>query len=205
MGYDDSKAQEKRAELEALVASRFRKDSVPDPLALASALVGHLADITPPFFEPPPMELITLRSLGGRRGGATTKPGNVRLNLWSLTKAIAGGSLTVAGALGAPWMLLVGGLMIWDSLYSSLKIDLSEVHASVIWAMWRNKSDDRTVAKSEVAQLTQDERHRYGRQPLSERELNDALQDLRRMKCIDEDPDDPSRWWLREWVKVQYT
>ncbi len=205
MGYDETKAQAKRDELEALVVSRFQSQAVPEPRALASALVSHLADVTPPYFEPPPMELITLRSLGGRRGGATTKPGNVRLNLWSLVKAISGGSLTVAGAVGSPWMLVVRGLLIWDSLYSSLKIDLSEAHASVIWSMWKHKSEDRTVAKDEVVELTNKERDHYGRQALSEREIKDALEDPQRMKCIDQGPDDPSRWWLREWVRVRYT
>lgn len=205
MGYDEDKAQAKREELEALIASRLQSDAAPDPEGLARAIVSHLAEITPPYFEPPTVELITLRSLGGRRGGATSKPGNVRLNLWSLIKAVASGSLTVAGTLGTPWMLLVGGLLIWDSLYSSLKIELSEVHTSVIWSMWKHKSEDRTVAKNQVAQLTNKEREHYGRRPLSDREIEDALEDLKRMRCIDDAPDDSSRWWLRERVRTSYS
>jgi hypothetical protein len=44
----------------------------------------------------------------------------------------------------------------------------------------------------------------FARTELSKHELLDALTKLHRIGAIEPDPEDKSRWWLREWVRVSY-
>lgn len=203
MGYETEKAEAKRQDLKAIIAASLRESSIDDADLLAGQVVQRFADVTAPYYEPPPMRLMTL-SEGGVGGGSTTKPGNVVLNLRKLVRAIASGILTIAGATAAPWLLVIGALVTWDALWSCLNLKLTEDHACVVWALWKNRDDKDTFPKSDVLDAVNRERAAFGKQPLSAMEVNRALDDLARMGCIKQSANDPQRWWLREWVRITY-
>jgi hypothetical protein len=203
MGYDEEQAEQKRRELRGLIAQALEDVPTDEAAQLAADTVGHFADVTAPYWEAPPMELVTMRS-GGHGGGTTTKPGNVVLNLRKLVRAIATGALTIAGTMAVPWTLIVGALVTWDNLWSCLKLKINDVQACVLWSLWQARDNHNTIAKADVFEAVKRERQAAGAQPLSQREIDYALDDLVKMRCIKQSSSDPERWWLREWVKVKY-
>jgi len=203
VGYDEKKAEAKRQELRGLIAQTFEHVSSDEAARLATEVAKHFADVTPPYWEPPPVQMVRL-SEGGRGRATTTKPGNVVLNLRKLVVAIASGTLTIAGAMAVPWTLVVGALVTWDSLYSSLQLEISEIQGCVLWSLWKERDDGLTVAKAEVFDAVSRERTAFGMQPLTPQEVEYALADLARMRCIKQSVNDRERWWLREWVTIRY-
>lgn len=203
MGYETDKADQKRQDLEVIIAGSLRESGVDDAALLADRVVQQFADVTAPYREPERFEFMRLRP-GGVGGGSTTKPGNVALNLGKLVRAIATGILTVAGAAATPWLLVIGALVTWDALWSCLNLKLTEDHACVVWALWKNREDNNTFPKSDTLDAVNRERAAFGNQPLSAMEVDRALSDLARMGCIEQSANDPQRWWLREWVRIRY-
>jgi hypothetical protein len=49
-----------------------------------------------------------------------------------------------------------------------------------------------------------EDRERHGHSPLSEKELTEVVATLERMRCIKRSRNDNTKWWLREWVRVEY-
>jgi hypothetical protein len=205
MEYDKTRAEEKRKELATLVTDALRPDAGDEAAVLAAEVVAHFARVTAPEAEPRAVGYLELEVRDDGQGGATsTKPGNVVLNWGKLWMAIGSGSLTITGTLGVPWKLIVGALVTWNSLYKSLQVEISEAHACVLWALWNNKDDRRTVAKKDVHRKVNRERSKLGRPPMSPQEIDDALTVLVRMRCIKQSRVDPTRWWLRERVRATY-
>lgn len=203
MGYETEQADAKRQDLKAIIAGSLGGSGIDDADLVADRVLERFADVTAPYREPEPMRLIVLGE-GGVGGGSTTKPGNVVLNLGKLVRAIASGILTIAGATAAPWLLLIGALVTWDALWSCLNLKLTEDHACVVWALWNNRETNNTFPKSDTLDTVNRERAAFGKPPLSAIEVNRVLDDLARMGCIKQSANDPQRWWLREWVRVNY-
>jgi hypothetical protein len=203
VGYEEEKAEAKRHELQGLIAQTLEDVPTDDAGRLAAEVAGYFANVTAPYWEPPPMKLVTIVP-GGHGGGTTTKPGNVVLDLRKLVSAIATGALTIAGTMAVPWTLIVGALVTWDNLWSCLELKIDDVQACVLWSLWQARDDRYTVAKADVLEAVQRERQVAGAQPLSQQEIVHALKDLAKMKCIKESPRDPERWRLRERVKIEY-
>lgn len=193
--------REKVAELASLVVSGCSRIGQPLPESTARLLVQRYASITPPEHKSV-LQMVTM-SVGGRGGGASVKPGNIRLDIRHLVTGIASGVLTVVGVVQAPWTAIFGALVIWDSLYAGARIELSESDASVLWTLWLLCDDKHTMAEIGLLAKVNAERGKYGRVALTQQDLDDSLQRLTRIQSI-ERADDESRWWLREWVRVNY-
>lgn len=170
---------------------------------LAKKVVECLCSVTPPERRTA-FELMTIQK-GGRGGGVSVKPGNVLLNIRKLVSAVASGALTVVGSLHEPWIAVLGALAVWDSLYSGLQVELDEAEASVVWTMWLKCDDSHTLPKSGLLLRVNEQRRKFGRREMSDLEFSDVLRKLERMRCISAGGDDDSRWWLREWVRVEFT
>ena len=89
-------------------------------------------------------------------------------------------------------------------LRSCLKLDISEDHACVVWAIWNDRDENNTMAKSDVFEAVNRERTRFGKPPLSPQDCDRALDDLVSMSCLKQSRNNPERWWLREWVSIRY-
>ena len=203
MEYETERADAKRQDLKAIIAGSLRESGIGDVDLLADRVVQRFADVTAPSCGPVVSQFMVLGE-GGVGGGSTTKPGNVVLNLGKLLRAVASGILTVAGAAAVPWLLVIGALVTWDALWSCLNLKLTEDHACVVWALWKSRDVNNTFPKSDVLDEVNRERAAFGKQPLSAMEVDRALADLARMGCIKQSANDPQRWWLREWVRINY-
>ena len=146
--------------------------------------------------------MITLSEMG-RQGGSTTKPGNLLLSYRKLVAAVGAGGLTVTGILG-PWTGILAALVLWDLLYSGLKVNLSEREAAVLWAMWKNCDLNNQIEQAAIFDAVNETLTQNGRQCLSNEELDDSLEILEKLSCIERVTSLENKWSLREWVRVQY-
>ena len=203
MELDEERAAVKTAELVALVRVALAERAGVDDTAVAEQVVHHFAEVTPPEKPPLVIRLITMSS-GGIGGGRSTKPGNVFFNVRKLITALAGGVLTVAGSLQVPWMAVLAALVVWDSLWSAMQLKLAETEAAVLWALWKHRGKDHMVPKVKVAEHVSSELRAHGRKAVSRTQLQEALKKLEQMRCIEVPEDEPSQYWLREWVSISY-
>lgn len=218
MEYDTGRAKEKADELidiakEAIVSYSKSAGFKLDPretLNIAAKIIDNYVDFTPPEVDVTPpekeavvLELITMRT-DGRGEVRSVKPGNVFLNINKLMAAIATASLAVISAITVPWTAPLAALIIWDRVWSRLKVQLSEREAAIIWTMWTNKDDNRLVSDVDLLDKVNSELAKHGRGSISRQELDDALETLKNMACIQRSESEPSKWWLREGVKVSY-
>lgn len=211
MEYDTERAKNKRDELikiaeQALVNKSDSigfKGSPSDAQLFVSEIIDQFIDITPPEKEEIVLGLITMNT-GGRGGGRSTKPGNMLLNIRKLITAVASGVLTVAGTVTAPWTAPFAAILVWDSIYTGLNVDLSEREAVVLWTLWKNRDENDCVPEAGLLDKVNSELETHGRNPMKLQELNDALGILKHIKCIERLKSAESLWWLREWVRINY-
>ena len=198
----DGESDGKSGELAQVVAAACAGIGEPMDEKSVAAIIGCFAVITPPEYRFV-VRMVRMNE-GGRDGGDSLKPGNILLNMRQLVTAIAGGVLTVIGVVQMPWTAVFGALVLWDTLYAAAKSELSERDASVLWTLWLLRDSKETVADAGLLDAVNAERAKYGRNPITEQELLDALRRLVSIGSIKRSTQDKSRWWLREWVRVKY-
>lgn len=203
MTLDAKRGAEKKAEVETIIGEALRSLPGADREAFAAAILAEYVAITPPEAPPVVIELITMRSYG-RGGAVSTKPGNIVLDLRKLAVSLAGGVLTFAGIGQSPWMAFLAALVVWDSLWSGLKVAISEREAIVVWTMWLDADDGDTVPRSTLRRRVNEELEGSGKPSMASADFEQALATLLKMRCIERSQKDDTRWWLREWVSIDY-
>lgn len=212
MEYDYDRAEAKLKELEGVAEQailNFLKDTnfsgdTKHAQQIAAKVINQLVKVTPPEKEDyGKIHFITLQQ-SGYGGARSVKAGNILLNMPKLITTLAGGVLTVAGAVEAPWTALFAAIVVWDSVWSGLTVELSEREAVTLWTLWKNRDESNCVPEAELLDKVNDELSSSGRSPISQTELNSSLEVLRKMSCISRSKSDNSKWWLREWVRVSY-
>jgi hypothetical protein len=203
MEYDEASAEAKRQEIVGQMADALEAAVGPDGHRLAAVAAEHFLTVTAPYSDASPLGRITMLE-GGAGGAQSVKPGNIVLNLRKLIIAAANGTITVISTMASPWLVLLGALVVWDSLWSCVVVRISEQHASVLWAMWVKRDERQTIAISDVPLSVNRERARFGRAPLADSDIALAIESLHRMRCIELFAPDPTRYWLREWVTLKY-
>jgi|YelNatPaOPRAMG01_1025707.scaffolds.fasta_scaffold92010_3 hypothetical protein len=166
---------------------------------IATSIINSFSDVRPPemVFE---MELVTIRQIG-MGGGSSIKPGNIIFNWRKLLIEGAESILTIMGAASIPWMIPLAGLVVWNRVYSLLKIEINERHAAVLWVMWQNKDENRYVDQENILEWVNQSLESYNRILMDEEELKIILKELEEMEIIEKSGE---KWWLREWVEVTY-
>jgi hypothetical protein len=211
MASDTGRQEAKRQDMVAIAteAVMAHARSVGTPLApeeaarVASAIVDGFVTLTPPETDTS-IRHVTVVGPGLPERGETVKPGNIRLDMRKLVTSAARGVVAIAGAAQIPWTIPLVALEIWDNLWSLLKVDLSEREAAVFWTMWLRADREDCVAGDQVLAYVNEELSRHGRDPITEQEVEDSLRALERMGCIERSRGNPTKWWLREWIRVTY-
>ncbi len=211
MEYDAEKAKEKTQELIEIAKSALLKychshvlqASEQEALEGARCIVSNFVRVEPPEKEPQFFEFITMTE-GGRGGGRSVKPGNLFLNVRKLMTNIASSVLTITGTIALPWAAPFAALVIWNNVWSTLSVELSEREAAVLWTMWVDRDKDNCIPDAGLLERVNRELNINGRSVISQQELDDALDVLKKMGCIKRSAVDSKKWWLREWVRVSY-
>lgn len=211
MGYDKERAKEKTEELTNLVRETVSKywnaigfnAAIGDDLQAATQIVNNMIRVIPPEEETVILEFMTITE-GGRGEGRSVKLGNIILNIGKPVAAVAASGLAISASVAVPWTAPFAAIVIWDAIWSNLKAELSEREAAIIWTMWLNCDENNCVSHAGLLDMVNLELTKHGRSAISPQELHDSLQILNRMKCIKRSKSDPLKWWLCEWVKVNF-
>lgn len=205
MEWDRKREEAKRAELLRQLCSALSQSVTDETHAtrFAEAILDACITTRPPEAAGSRIYYVTLGTMG-QGGGASTKPGNIRLNLGKLMEAVASSTLAAVSATQAPWTAPFAALVIWTSLWRAAEVPVSETEAGVLYVMWLHKNEDRDVLDVGLLQKCNAMLHKYGRPPLSSQQLNQALRKLSKIGTIERSPRGPELWWLREWVRVAY-
>lgn len=204
--YDAKKAETRRRAAAAFL--RYWHDngldgSDQDAEAAAERLVESFVTITAP--EPEPLLIgLFVMDTGGRSGGQSRKPGNLLLNMRTLTAVLAKGAMSLVAVYKTPWAAPFAALVMWNEIWAGMTVEVAEREAIVMWTMWTNRDDKRCVVHASLLTLVNAELGRYGRQPLTSVELANALLKLQKVGTIKKSRSDGEKWWLCEWVQVKY-
>lgn len=205
MEWNYDRKEEKESELLDEIENQIRLAGIPEEQIKTTAkeFFEQSMKITPPEKEAMVIKMITMRP-SGRGGGQSTKAGNIRLNVGSLFNAVAGGVFTVISAAQAPWAIPFAAILLWNSMWNSVKVDLTENDAVTLWAMWQVKDVNKLVSEEDIKGAVDRHAEKYQRSTLSEADIKFAIQNLSAIGCIERPGNDPSKWWLCEWIAPAY-
>jgi hypothetical protein len=212
MEFDYVRADKKKGELVSMAEKAVlnywqasgSQQNITEAKVIAAEMIEQYAYISPPEKEDlGRTEYITLNPVG-RAGGRSIKPGNVRLNMRKLIVALAGGVLTVAGVVSAPWTIPFAAIMVWDGVWSAIGVDITERDAAVLWTMWKHRDANNYVSEDGLLSVVNAELTANGRRSISQIELDESLELLSKISCIERAISVTGKWWLKEWVKVNY-
>ena len=190
----------KQAEIHQLASAVLRRVENSQTDA-AQAAIQAFARLTPPTEPTPVVKMITLRSFGDE-GGTSRKPGNIFLNWRKLMDIVPDAAIATAGAIASPaWMLPLIGLYVWNKLWRGSEEELTDIEASTIYALWKNKDGRNKISEEDGFTGTNAARAQCGLSELSRHRYNKAINRLLAMECIEIDN---GIIWLREWVRVSY-
>jgi len=205
MEWDYDRKKEKEAEILAEIENQLRLAEIPEEQIKTTAkeFFEESVSITPPEKKAMVIEMVRMHP-SGRGGGRSTKAGNIRLNIGSLFNAVSSGVFTVISAAQAPWAIPFAGILLWNSIWQSVKVDLSENDAVTLWAMWQVKDANKLVSEEDIKGAVDRHAAKYQRSTLSEADIKFALKNLSAIGCIERSRDNPSKWWLCEWIAPAY-
>jgi hypothetical protein len=201
MGYAEERANEALVKLQRTFLDALLDIGVEITEPEAADAIDTFVKVTPPV-ESYSSYLLRFNE-GGVGGGSSTKPGNIELNIHKLVRIVVSGTLAIASAISDPWTLMLGALVTWDAIWSCLQLTITEDEACVLWTLWIGVDANSTARAADLDVAVNLERLSYGLPPLSSQAVERALETLRRMKCVEQSLNDPSRLWLREWIRVK--
>jgi hypothetical protein len=200
--WDRNREQQKRKELLATLESALL-GSAAKPRDTAEEVLNAFVRITPPQKEEVVMKYMTMFD-DGRGGGRSVKPGNIRLNMGALIEAVAGGALSAVGVVHFPFTASFAAIILWNSVWRAVKVDITENDAAVLYVMWTDRDENDEVTNENLLQRCNTHLEFVQRQPLSARDIAHSLDTLGKIQTIKRSRFRPENWWLREWIRVTY-
>lgn len=135
--------------------------------------------------------------------GVSRKPGNLILNWRRLAEVVPDVAIAAAAALsGPPWVGFMVALYIWNRLWRGSEEALSDVEASVIYALWKNRGAGNRIDEDLGYAKTNAVRQGFGLAPLTRSAYARALDALARIECIALEGGVIA---LRESVRIRYS
>jgi len=160
------------------------------------------------YGQPPSSDLNTyvVTNRAGKGGGETRKARNLFFRLGDVLERVAVRSAAAAGAFsaGVPWLGATLALAALRAAHSIAAIDLTEVEAGVVWAMWKHRGQNAVQPRSRLLHLVNQERAAEGYPPVTAAEVDLAISRLARLRCVVVEKGDPEMVQLIEWVSVNY-
>lgn len=206
MSWDHERAAEKKNELLSDLAQKIETNGTTGNYSnkIAKIIMDEAIRVAPPEKEKFFLGYITI-SPSGRRGGKSVKAGNIALNMRSLIDAVSNGAFAAVSSYQIPWLAPLALLLLWNSLWRSAQVTLSENDAALIWTMWvyRDRSNNE-IAEAGLLDKLNEHLLKYSRNPVTDKDLADSLNALEQIQSIKRSGRTPGNWWLCEWIKPIY-
>ena len=205
MGWDHEKKEKKEAEIQCVIEAHLREVGLDEAVIRTTAIefLESAIRVTPPEKEKVFLNTVIMGP-SGRGGGRSSKAGNIRLNVGALFEAASSGVFTVISATQAPWALPFAAILLWNSIWRNMQIDLSEQEAVTLWVMWQVKDEKKNVKESDIKPGVDAHAQKYERQSLSGSDIRHALRNLNKIGCIRPSKTEKGTWWLCEWIAPTY-
>lgn len=199
MSRDNQALELKKAEL-AKLAEIAINERAADSASIARLVVGAFASVTPPIEPPVRIELIVMNVSRTPRA-ESRKPGNIVLSWRKLFEIVPDATLAAAGAKEATWLIPFAALYIWSKLWRAAKEDLTDVEATILYALWKSRNAKNKVESGIGYEKTNSARLECGLPAISRDSYQKAVDRLLKLQCVEM----KDGWlWLREWVRVTY-
>lgn len=196
-----SNLQDKRQELINIISDALKGHD--NNNEIADYVVKSFAKISEPVKDEYVfMELITLKSASGLGGGKSRKTGNVQLNWRKLLTDSPEHYLTIVGAATSSYLIPLAGLVVWNKLWALRSIEISEMHAIVISALWELRDNNNYVDGKDLLSKINIHFKKHTKRELSNDELDIIISDLCDLRTIKLKSD--GRIWLCEYVRKSY-
>ncbi|WP_320052485.1 hypothetical protein [uncultured Acetobacteroides sp.] len=177
------------------------REKIPELTEESSMLIiDKLCRIQEPEFKLPEahFEYITIDEFNTK--GSSIKPGNIVLDMKKLLINSAEIGLTIAGVISTPYLIPLAALVVWNKVWSNVKIDLDENHAMTIMLMWENRdTTNNKIDEIDAYNLFNQYLKSKNKNEVILEDFRKVLFDLEKMQCIKKSG--TTKWWLREWVK----
>lgn len=205
MEWDREREQKKREELRAILLQKLNSnpDTRDNSGRLAEELMSICVHTTPPEKNAAEFFLITMHP-SGRGGGKSRKAGNIRINMGKFIEALSAGALTAVGAVQMPITIPLAIIVLWNSIWRCVDVELSENDAAVIYVMWMHKDSNQEVEEAQLLGHINTHLHKYGRTPLTWQDVKHSLKVLESIGTIQRSKNHKGFWWLCEWVRSSY-
>ncbi len=154
------------------------------PQIVEDTIFSMFIEITPP--EDPEISLGLVKI--GKNGFGTAssrKPGNICLNWGKLMDVVPDVTIAAYGGVASPfWLLPFIGLYVCNKLWCGSLEELTEVEATVIYALWKNKTGEKKIDVDNGFQNANEIRRMTKLPCLQRKEFDRAIQRLLELKCI---------------------
>ncbi len=204
LDYDRGKEKEGEIlnELSGILQSkRIDKE---DAEKLSQLIVSNAIRINPPEKEEHTVGFITMHP-SGRGGGKSVKAGNITLNMGRLMEAAANGAFAVVGSYQIPWLAPMAFIILWNSLWRAVEIEITENDAAIIWSMWVYRDrESNEIPDIGLLDTVNEHLKKYERPAITQKDLEYSLNNLEKIKCIKRARKNPNNWWLCEWIRPIY-
>jgi hypothetical protein len=169
------------------------------------SVVSTFATLSAPEVEEPRIGYITIDSVS-RPEATSRKPGNIVLNWRKLIDLVPDTALAGLGAATGstavlPWAIPLAGLYIWNKVWRAAEEKLTEVEASIVLALWKNRNPDHKVIEADGFTYTNTLRTNVGQSPLTLGQYTEGVTRLARIECVEIED---GVIWLREWIRVRF-
>ena len=206
MELDYDRADEKKDEIISSLSSILQKNvCVKNSFdQISKEIVSQCITVRPPEKEKVVLHLMTM-SPSGRGGGKSTKAGNIVLNIRKLVEAVASGAFAAVSAYQVPWLGIFGFILLWNSLWSSAQVELTENDAAVIWTMWVHRDrKNNEISDEGLLNKVNDHLEKYDRASMTQKDMEFSIRHLEDIKSIKRSKKNPKDWWLCEWIAPSY-
>jgi hypothetical protein len=185
--------------------ARAAKIAVETSLAEGSSVgqqvVRSFVSFSPPENSKTLTRLITLK-LTERPQGFSRKPGNILMNWRKLLDVTPDVTIAGVGAETAPpWVWPLIGLYVWNKLWRGAEETFSDIEASVMLALWKNRDSEDKISEEEGYLRANEIRTRSNLTTLTNSDYNRAINRLLSLDCIEMNN---GIIWLRESVQLAY-
>lgn len=133
--------------------------------------------------------------------GKSRKLRNIYLDWKKLLLVGSESILTVVGATAYPILVPFAGLIVLNSFWSLLNININENHAAVLWAMWQNRDVNDTIPHDNLLNHANNVLLEQSKDAIDNRELTRVLNDLEKMSSIRRTK--KNKWLLCEKVEIK--
>ncbi len=206
MGLDYDRGKEKESEILDSVSEFFYQNGISKDMSenMSKLIFNNAIKVTPPEKEEHFMEMMIVNR-SGRGGGKSIKAGNIKLNIKKLFEAVANGAFAITGAVQVPILTPMAFLILWNSLWKTIEVPITENDAAVIWAMWVYRDREKNeISNTGLLDIVNKHLMKYERSLITQNDLNYSLDNLTRIKSIKRSKSNANNWWLCEWIKPKY-